>query len=93
MGVPYSESPRTKVAIWTNSYQHQTQFDLVQTSSQFQVLTYTGGGPLLTVPGVLSQITNTTITTNATITTCGVQQFSAVSQGYNGGARFPPSTV
>jgi hypothetical protein len=89
--------------IRTNSYQNRTQFDFVQTSSKFEiltylgakfeVLTYLGGGLLLTVVGVLSKITNTTITTNTNITTCGVQQFSAVSQGYNGGARFPPSTV
>jgi hypothetical protein len=57
------------------------------------VLTYLGGGPLLTVLRVLSKKTNTTVTTITTITTCGVQQFSAVSRGYNGGARFPPSTV
>jgi hypothetical protein len=82
-----------QIAIWTTSYQNPEQFDLVQTSSKFEVLTHLGGGPLLTVLGVLSQITNTTITTNTTSTTYGVQQFSAVSQGYNGGARCPPSTV
>jgi hypothetical protein len=42
---------------------------------------------------VLSKITNTAITTSTTITTCGVQQFSAVSQGCYDGARFPPSPV
>ena len=56
-------------------------------------MTCLGGGPLLTVLGVLPKIIDTTNTTNTTITTCGVQQFSAERQGYNGGARFPPSTV
>jgi hypothetical protein len=47
-----------QVAIWINSYQNRTQFDLFQTSSKFEVLTYLGGGPLLTVLGVLSKITD-----------------------------------
>jgi hypothetical protein len=58
-----------KVAIWTDSLQNRMEFDIVQTSSKLYVLTYLGGGPLLTVLGALSQIINTTTTTSTTITT------------------------
>jgi hypothetical protein len=36
-GVPYSESPRTKIAICTFSYRNQMEFDLFPTCSKFWV--------------------------------------------------------
>jgi hypothetical protein len=57
------------VAIWTNSFHNPMHFDVFWTSSTFSLSWV--GGPLLTVLGVLSKITNTTnaITTTTTAIT------------------------